>query len=527
MRPRTRAKITRMWPFALLPLLLLHRHDLAAQGITPSVASKVLIKTVRITGNIVIGTAELEPIVQSYVGKELDLSELEKIAQTITEEYQRRGYTLARAYVPEQEVNNGAVEIAVLEGRVGQIDVTGNKNYSTEFIRKGFSGVVSERAIKQTTLEKSLLLLNENSDLKAKALLKAGQEPGTTDIIVDVEDKLPLHLALDYNNFGSKSVSRNRFGAELTLSKFLLIEGSSLSVRGVIGSDPNALLYGRTSYVLPVNNYGTKLGLYASGGDFDVGQEFAELNLKGKTWGYGISLGHPFIKTRFQSLTSEFGFESKDTKQFLLGSLSSRDRIRMLRTGVTYDGSDSTGRSFIFLSLFQGLGDAFGAMENNDPQSSRIGADNRFTKLNLDLARAQRFSDLFSLILRGSGQVSSASLVASEQFSLGGADTVRGYPQGEFLGDDAYNVSAEFRVSPLTNNEIAQLAFFIDHGAVSVKKPAIGQKKYNDLTGAGFGLRLSLPFDFHTRLDIGFPVKPTKPSSGGRPAYYVQAAVKF
>jgi len=82
--------------------------------------------------------------------------------------------------------------------------------------------------------------------LKAKALLKAGQEPGTTEIIVDVEDQLPLHLALDYN--GSKSVSRNRFGAELTLSKFLLIEGNSLSVRGVMGSDPSAQLYGRTSH---------------------------------------------------------------------------------------------------------------------------------------------------------------------------------------------------------------------------------------------------------------------------------------
>lgn len=400
MTPGTRAKITRVWPFALL-FFLLQRHELVAQGITPSVASKVLIKTVRITGNIAIATVELEPIARSYVGKELDLSELEKLAEKITEEYQRRGYILARAHVPEQTVNNGVVEIAVLEGRVGQIDVRGNKNYSTEFIRKGFSGVIRERAIKNSTLEKSLLLLNENSDLKAKALLKAGQEPGTTDIIVDVEDNLPLHLALDYNNFGSTFTSRNRFGAELTLSRFLLIEGSSLSIRGVMGSEPSALLYGRTSYILPVNNYGTKLGLYASGGDFDVGQEFAELNLKGKTWGYGVSLSHPFIKTRFQSLTSEFGFESKDTKQFLLGSLSSRDRIRMLRGGLNYDESDSTGRSFISFSLFQGLGEAFGAMENNDPRSSRIGADNRFTKLNLDLARAQRFGDLVSLILRG------------------------------------------------------------------------------------------------------------------------------
>jgi len=129
MRPRMRAKITRIWPFALPSLLLLHRHDLVGQGITPSVARKVLVKIIRLTGNIAIGTQELEPIVQLYVGKELDLSELEKLAQIITEEYQRRGYTFARAYVPEQEVNNGVVEIAVLEGRVGQIDVTGNKNY--------------------------------------------------------------------------------------------------------------------------------------------------------------------------------------------------------------------------------------------------------------------------------------------------------------------------------------------------------------------------------------------------------------
>lgn len=489
--------------------------------------AKVRVERIRITGNTVIGTEELEPIVAPYAGADMDLSDLQRVADLITDEYRKKGYSIARAYIPQQEIKEGVVEIAVLEGKVGEIVVKGNKQYSTDFIKRGFTTVIKDKAIKHSSLERSLLLLNENPDLKAAAVLQAGKEPGTTDIMVNVQDKLPLHLVVDYNNFGSEFLSRHRFGTELVLSKFLIMEGSSLSVRGVMGSDPSDLLFGRASYTLPISNFGTKLGFSAFGGDFVVGREFAELDIKGETWGYGISLTHPFIKTRFQNLTAEFGFESKDTKQFLLGSLSSRDKIRMLKAGLNYDRADTTGRNFIWLSVFQGLGDSLGAMENRDPRSSRTGADNRFTKTNLILARFQRISDSFSLILRGSGQASTDSLVAGEQFSIGGADSVRGYPQAEFLGDDGYNVSTELRVSPLPNKEIAQLAFFVDNGGISIKKPPVGTKNYRHLTGVGFGLRLNLPYNFNTRFDVGFPVQPSKASTGDRPTYYIQAAVTF
>jgi hemolysin activation/secretion protein len=303
-----------------------------------------------------IGTAALAPIVDSYAEKDMDLSELQEVADLITAEFKRRGYILARAYIPEQEIKDGIVEIAVLEGRVGEIVVKGNKNYSTDFIKRGFMTVVEERAIKHGSLEKSLLLLNDNPDLKVTAVLQAGKEPGTTDIVVNAEDKLPLHFSIDYNNFGTESVSKHRFGAELNLGRFLPIEGSSLSLRGVVGSDPSDFYFGRASYLLPINSYGTKVGLLAYGGNFDVGRELAELDITGKTWGYGISLAHPFVKTRFQNLTGEFGFESKDAKEFLVGSLSSRDKLRMLRTGLNYDWVDNTGRNFISFSVFQGLG---------------------------------------------------------------------------------------------------------------------------------------------------------------------------
>ena len=516
--------INQIWRVVLL--LTLFQQSAHAQDHPPP-TTRVLVKAYKVTGTSVIAAAELESLVAPYVGREMDLAELEKVAGLVTAAFRDRGYSLARAYIPAQEIKDGIVEISVLEGRVGEIIVRGNENYSDEFIKRGFAALVRDGAIKHGSLEKSLLVLSEHPDLKATAVLEAGKEPGTTDIVVTVKDKLPLHFMMDYDNFGTESVSKNRFGMEVNLGRFLIVEGSSLSLRGVIGSDPKTYHYGRASYLLPINSYGTKLGFLGYGGNFDVGQALAEFNITATTWGYSPYLTHPFVRTRGANITGEFGFESKDSTQWLLGSLFSRDKLRMLRMGLNSDWIDSTGRNFISLSIFQGLEEAFGAMENNDTKSSRFGADNRFTKAYVNWARVQKITDRVSILIRGSGQASTRPLVVTEQFFIGGADSVRGYPPGEFLGDNGYNVSTELRVSPLPNQDILQLALFVDHGGVSIKDPPPGVKKSHHLTGAGFGFRLSLPYNINGRFDVGFPVQPAKASSGDRPTLYIQTAVRF
>jgi len=76
------------------------------------------------------------------------------------------------------------------------------------------------------------------SILEVEATLETGKEPGTTDIVVTVEDRLPVHLTVNYDNFRTESVSKNKFGMKLNSGRFLLVEGASLSLRGVIGSNP-------------------------------------------------------------------------------------------------------------------------------------------------------------------------------------------------------------------------------------------------------------------------------------------------
>jgi hemolysin activation/secretion protein len=357
-------------------------------------------------------------------------------------------------------------------------------------------------------------------------MLQAGQEPGTTDIIVTANNSIPIHLTLDYNNFGSRYVSSSRFGATFDVAN-LLKEGSILSMRGISGINPDESLFGRISYSIPLNNIGTRLGFYYHRGGFDVGREFAVLNMTGRTEAAGFFVTHPYIKKRSTSLIAEVGFDLKNTRQVMLDTVTSRDKIRSVRAGVSYESTDTSGRTSASLYITQGLGHTLDAMPNNYYLSSRLGADNGFTKANLDLLRLQRIVPSVFLILKASGQWAGQSLVAGEQFAIGGADSVRGYPQSEYSGDDGYSATAEFRVSPLADREIFQLAFFVDNGAISVKDPVPGQHKNRSLTGGGGGIRLNLPKDFNVRADVGIPLDPSHGSDGRNAVFYLQAVKRF
>jgi hemolysin activation/secretion protein len=490
--------------------------------------SAIQVTRFEISGNKVLSEQVFSGIFETYVGKEMEIADLEKVASLVTNEYRKRGYTIAKAYIPEQKVSDGVVKVAVLEGRVGHIRIEGNHPfYPDDFIMKYFEPVMKKEAFHQQTMERAVLLLNDFLKLNVKTALQAGKEPGTTDVIVKAENMCPMQWAFDYNNFGSKYVSRDRFGAQLDLGN-ILKTGSLLSIRGVSGGDPSDLLYGRGQYTLPLNAQGTKLGVYYARGDFDVVTELADLGITGREESWGFFINHPFIRKTNLSVSGEFGFDSKNVDQFMLDTDASSDRIRSVRAGLSAESIDASGRFFSSVFLTQGLGNNFGGMTDNDPNASRANGDNRFTRANLEVMRLQKIADQFYVILKLSGQWSPDPLVVSETFSIGGPDSVRGYPYGEYLGDLGYTATAELRYSPFAEKkDLFQVAAFLDSGWVRIKNAPDGQKSEESLIGGGFGLRLSLPQNLNIRADLGFPIDPSYSSEGTSPMFYFQLVKKF
>lgn len=497
-----------------------------------SSSSTLVVKGFSFFGNTVVSTSKLETLTQPYVGQDLDLPALELVAELVVEHYKRKGYTLASAYIPEQNIQFGMVEIVILEGRLGEISVSGNRFYSTEFIRGGFAKAMEEQVIRNVALERALLLLNEYPDLKVAAVLEPGSSTGSTNIRAVVEDKRPIHATLDYNNYGFNNISRNRFGAGVEVGN-LLFDGATLNVNGIIGDHPDQLQFLTGAYAIPLGVHGTKLVLSGSTGKFDVGAELAALQIRGTIQTYDISLTHPFIKTRFQSLLVEAGFASKDNRLSALGTVTGNDQVRMAKLGVNYDRLDLSGRTYLSLYGFQGLEEFFGGMDNNSAFATRQGADSRFTKATVMAGRIQSLGHDVLLVIKGTGQITTGPLVVIEQMLLGGADSVRGYQLGERFVDEGYAVTAETRI-PLVPSILpsTQVAVFIDHGAGRSRHPQAGERANSSLTGTGFGVQTELPYySIRLRGDVGFPIGPN-PSGGTiagdrSPILYLQATTRF
>lgn len=502
---------------------------------TPSAPPPVtsIIRAITVRGSTIFTPEDFIPVFVWYIHEPLTLERLEEAAADVTDIYRKRGYTLASTYVPQQEIRDGYVELAVLEGQLGTLRITGQRAYSDEFIRKHFAPVMERHLIRSQDLERSLLLVNGYPDLKSSATLRPGAAPGSTDIDVQVEDRRPMHLMLDYNNYGFNTVSRHRVSATAEIGN-LGIEGSQLLATGIVGDHPDQMLFGTAGYTIPLGVHGTKLALSASTGRFDVGAQLSALNIHGRTTTYDFSLSHPFIKSRLQTLTLETGFAAKDNRLFALGALTGSDRVRLLKLGASYDRLDTSGRTYASVYGFQGLGEGFGGMDDNDLLTTRRGADNRFTKATASAGRIQGLPHELLLILKSAGQISAGPLVVIEQMLLGGPDSVRGYQLGERFVDEGYSVSAELRI-PMCPATLppTQFGVFVDHGAGRVRNPSPGERRSVSLTGVGFGVQTLVPAFSQTtiRADLGFPIA-SQPaggtfSGGSSPTLYLQAVARF
>jgi hemolysin activation/secretion protein len=499
-------------------------------------ARSAIVKGFLFKGNTVFGKEQLESITEPYIGQALELPLLESAAQAVTDYYRKKGYTLALAYVPQQDVTFGVVELAVLEGRIGDVTVSGNKYYSSSFIKGHFAQAMEENVARNNSLERGLLLLNEYPGLKTSATLEPGKSAGATDVHVTVQDKRPLHFMLDMNNYGFNNISRYRFGAGVEVGN-VLMDGGTLTLNGIMGNHPNQLLFGMANYSMPIGVHGTKLVIGGSDGKFDVGAELEALQIRGTITTGDIAVTHPFIKSRFQNLLGEVGFSAKHNKLTLLGNVIGDDDIRALKLGVNWDRLDLSGRWYASVYGFQGLGQFLGGMSDNSAQSTRQGADDRFTKATLAAGRIQSLGHDVLLVVKGSGQITTGPVVVIEQMLLGGPDSVRGYQLGERFVDEGYTLSAETRIPffpslmPTALKE-TQGAIFIDYGAGHLRNASPGEQRSTSMTGTGVGLQTQLPwYSSSVRLDLGFPIGP-KPIGGTidgdrSPTFYFQVVTRF
>lgn len=484
----------------------------------------VSVSKIEVTGNIPAGSDKpllsdkmLARILGGYEGRELTLDEIYGVSDALTAAYRDAGYLVTYAYVPPQTIKDGKLVINVVAGKLGDIEVAGNRHFKSDFVEKHLARA-QDGALSEKKLERALVLLNEYPDLEVKAALKSGQEPGTTDIVATVEDSAPIHFSAFYDNYGSKYTSEDRFGLRFSLGN-LLTTGDSVHLTGITGINPlsiSDLSYGRIDYTFPVTSCGLRLGLYYANSLFENDEEFAPLVVDGRADVAGLYASYPFIKDRATTLEAQVGFDYKDIGNYVTNNLAWTDnKIRSAYLGITYDFRDRwLGRNYANLKVTQGFQGLFGGSDHDDYNVMPYDPSFDFTKLNFDFIRLQKLPGYNTLSLSFSGQFTDQTLPSPEQITIGGAHTVRGFQLSEQFGDKGYFASAEFLLSPVFTEKVVmdkkwgdtfKLALFTDYGDVKMANPLPKENESEYLSSIGAGARLFLGNRLSIKYDFAVP----------------------
>jgi len=472
------------------------------------------VRSIQISGNRLLPTARLHPLVASGEGRELSLDDLDGLAARIADYYHDHGYPLATAYVPAQTLHDGVVRIAVVEARYGKVVLQNQSRVGAYPLQATLAPLQAGEPVGEYGLERSLLLLSDIPGALVTSVMRPGDADGTSDLLVNVADAPRYTGTLGLDNYGNAYTDRVRLSGSFDVNG-LFHQGDLLDFNGV--SSGGGMSYGHVGYRYLLTGQGTTLGLATSGLDYQLGNGLEALHAHGTATTQSVNLSQPFIRNTAGNLYAQLEFDHKRLYDDIdLAGLETHRHANTWvltvagdqrdRTGVTnFNVSASYGR--LYLDNFQTLfADFFG------PRT-----EGHYVKLDYSISRLQQLNPTNALYFGFSGQHADKNLDTSEQFYLGGSNTVRGYDVGLVSGAEGNLATVEYRhdftFSMLPG--LWQASAFVDSGRVlAYKDPFLLGPNAARLSSVGVGLHWSAPHAWAIGATVATPVGNTPALAG-------------
>jgi len=468
----------------------------------PAPEVRFVLKEVRISGNTVFEAAALVELIRGLLDTEVGFKELTQAAERITAYYRARGYLLSRAYLPPQEIQDGVVQIAVLEVRHGKTLLDNRSRVKDEVILR-YTAPLAGQLIEQGTLERRLLLIYDLTGVgQPKMVFRPGAHTGESDLAIELGEGRTYDASVEVDNYGNRYAGANRVSARAQMSSPSGM-GDQIGVRYTKGEP--GLEYWRLSYQVPVGGDGLLLGAAYSASSYRLGKDFSALDASGTTAAPSASVSYPFVRARAFNVYGKADYERRAMRDSIgATSLVTEKTLTLYSLAVTMDYRD--GASVTVASA----GYTHGRLNIETPLAQTIDALTARTqgssgKLTLSALRLQTLANRMTLALSFAAQKATKNLDSSEKFVLGGASGVRAYPAGEAPGDTGYLLRAELRrglYRPSLPGTIERF-IFVDTGTIRTNEdPFSPGDNTRHLSALGVGARWELRDDFRVHLAV-------------------------
>lgn len=450
----------------------------------------------------------------------ITLGMIETVADTITHYYRERGFILAKAYIPKQNVRDGVVTLTLLLGELGEVVVENNKRVSDSLVTNLFSSNM-HKPITSAKTEEALFLINDIPGVSAQGYFQAGDQVGDTRLTVNVTDErwYSGHVRLD--SHGSETTGLYRLYADVLLHNPLGI-GDELQLSVLNSFSPQNTVYGAIRYSSNVFSprWKASIGLSNNAFESSTGDDSSSVTFTGESTVSDVSLGYIFKRSRTKNYRGEFKVAQIDT---IIGSVGDDnvDNVNNISLDFYFDVLNEKKKvlsigKFSLLSTDSGI--------ESDVDSEEVGAENVVTSpfVTFDYSRLSfvniPFTDIGTrLVLRSALQYSLSRQPSVNLFGLGGPAAARGYEStaaqydnGVYGGVDWVFNSPSFGNAELFGEKLSSVLQPYILADVSFGQSYEVDENEGDLTGyvsnVGFGIKVNHS-KFNALFSYSIPVK--------------------
>jgi hemolysin activation/secretion protein len=480
-------------------------------------APRILVRAFQFEGNRAFSDAALGQVTSSFTNRTLGMEDLEQARRAVSLFYVKNGFVNSGALIPDQEPTNGTIRIQIVEGTLTGIELTGNHWLRDGYI-KGRLKRWSKPPLNLNKLQEGLQLLRNDPNVRQiNAELKPGTAPGEAVLDIKVTDQQPFHVGVQIDNQRPPSVGAEQIWAlasddNVTGNSDRLDLKYGIANAGADGFEFSELDNLAGSYTLPLTRYDTTLGLHGSRLNSSLVEEtFLPLDIESLTTSYGVVLRQPLYQRANRELAVSIGFDHRNNVSRLLGqrfnlspgAVDGETTVSVLR--FSQEWLDRGQNHVLALRSTFNFGlDVFDATDDGIHGHP----DGKFFSW---VGQGQYVRRLFNtqneLVLRVAGQYTDEPLLALEQFSVGGMETVRGYLENQLVRDRAVVSSVAVRVPIFFNKAgagIVHLVPFYDFGgAWNVKN----SPSPTTISSVGAGLVLTPSKHFSAQLYWGYQLR--------------------
>jgi hemolysin activation/secretion protein len=501
--------VTTIPPFILLAAALLTLDGLAraadpvkdpappAPGVAespPAAENHFDIYEYRVLGNTVLGNRDIETTLYPLLGEHKTLADVEVARGALEKLYHDRGFATVFVDIPEQDVSDKVVRLKVTEGRLHEVRIAGARYFSERKILAALPQATQGNVPNLPDLQSQLTAVNvQSADRAVTPVLKAGPIPGTVDLSLTVDDHLPFHGSIEFDNQNTPDTTPLRSTVSLSYNNLFQDFDTFSAQYQLSPENTSQVRVFAANYAWGTFDSGLQPSFYFIDSDSNV-PTVGTAGVLGKGQVFGARLAYFLDKSPTSPQSISLGIDYKHFLQSinLPSSAESTTPITYTNLSVGYSGTWSSDVITGSLSPVANFG-VRGIPNNPETFANKcFQCQPNYFFLKLDGSLVGRLPAGFQLILRGDGQFATEPLITNEQFSITGANAVRGYLEAEVLTDKGLLGSVQFQ-SPIARVHkfaLGDLFVFYDAGRANFIAPLPDQTTSYVLSSWGGGIHL-------------------------------------